>query len=349
MDGDLLPLERSYEAMTSSARQRRITIMQRRTSDPEALQQARNLGKDVFAEMGPDGEDALVTFLKGKLHTWQTNLNSYKTLADTGDYPGREDIADSLTLIRALLASRESYAFIERFNERRDDLLDLADTYRDLEHFYAHQKPTWDKLRKTYNTYALNRLQLEQDDQAAPALRRMQEILTAAGPYGLIKEAEGLIAAVDAVNTALLDQHRQAATGTIDGLLATLAQDIDTVGGDTTLRTACLAPLETLRAQLTNQTSIAHITQAEQAAQARFDAAQARLQAFVEQTAGQAADGEDAETPSKPVVKKIRPITPATLIDAPYLETLDDVHGFLDRLRAAMEDAIHNGERIQIR
>ena len=33
----------------------------------------------------------------------------------------------------------------------------------------------------------------------------------------------------------------------------------------------------------------------------------------------------------------------------PYLETLGDVNAFLDRLRAEMEDAIHKGERIEIR
>jgi len=45
----------------------------------------------------------------------------------------------------------------------------------------------------------------------------------------------------------------------------------------------------------------------------------------------------------------VRPIRPAALVTTTYLETLDDVHDFLDRLRTEMEDAMHNGERIQIR
>ena len=40
----------------------------------------------------------------------------------------------------------------------------------------------------------------------------MQEILAAASPYGLIKEADGLITTVDAVNSALLTGPRQQAT-----------------------------------------------------------------------------------------------------------------------------------------
>ena len=127
--------------------------------------------------MGPDGEDALVAFLRTRLDGWNSQLSRYKTLADTGQYPGQADISDGLTLIKALLACEESYAFIERFNERKDDLLDFADSYHDLDHFYEHQKPTWDRLRTAYTTYTLNRAQLEQDAQAAAALRRMQDIL----------------------------------------------------------------------------------------------------------------------------------------------------------------------------
>src|SRR5205807_2652601 len=33
----------------------------------KAIQNARSLGKDLFAEMGPDGEDGLTTFLQNKL------------------------------------------------------------------------------------------------------------------------------------------------------------------------------------------------------------------------------------------------------------------------------------------
>ena len=113
--------------------------------------------------------------------------------------------------------------------QRKDDLLDFSDSYHDLEHFYEHQKPTWDKLRKAYHTYTLNRFQLEQDAKAAPALRRMQEILSAQSPYGLIKEAESLITTVEGVNSALSCEHRTGICQKIDDAIATLTQDIEAV------------------------------------------------------------------------------------------------------------------------
>ena len=83
--------------------------MKRRTVDSDLLQEARKLGQKVFSVTGPDGEDALFAFLQDKFGAWQTNLIGYKTLADTGDYPGGEEITDGLALIGKLLSERESF------------------------------------------------------------------------------------------------------------------------------------------------------------------------------------------------------------------------------------------------
>src|SRR5262249_12871415 len=57
MDSTLLPIDKVYEAVATPAKRRKIVIRKRETSDPQAIQKARSLGKDLFAEMGPDGED----------------------------------------------------------------------------------------------------------------------------------------------------------------------------------------------------------------------------------------------------------------------------------------------------
>src|SRR5690606_21209044 len=98
MDAAPLSQDRVYENVTKSAKQRKISIIRRKTTDPKAIQSARSLGKQVFAEMGPDGEDALFAFLTKKLQGWEKNLGEYKLLAETGDYPGRDEIAEGLTL-----------------------------------------------------------------------------------------------------------------------------------------------------------------------------------------------------------------------------------------------------------
>ena len=60
-------------------------------------------------------------------------------------------------------------------------------------------------------------------------------------------------------------------------------------------------------------------------------------------------DGSGKTPPPPPVVKKQRVVKPADLVKTTYLETSDDVNGFLDALRMELEQAIANNERIQIR
>ncbi len=346
MDGALLPLDKVYEAITTPAKRRKIIVVKRQTANPEAIKNARNLGKELFAEMGPDSEDGLFSFLQGKLKYWQTSLTSYKTLADTGNYPGREEIADGLTLINKPLTDKESPKFIDRFNTLRKDLIDFAERYHDLEHFYEHQKPTWEKLRRATEKFNLNSLYLERDAQAGAALRLMNEILAASAPYGLLKDTDGLITTVDAVNSALLTGRRKQATEKIDGHYATLTKEIATVQGDAGLRVACLKPLELLRQQVEREESLAHITQAEAEAIKEFDAAIARIEEFVKKAAAKP-PAKGTATPL--VVKKQRIIKASDFMKATYLETPEDVNAFLDALRQELQKALANGERIQIR
>lgn len=58
--------------------------------------------------MGPDSEDGLFEFLKGKSREWQSSLSNYKSLADTGSYPGEKEITDGLSLLKALTSQEKS-------------------------------------------------------------------------------------------------------------------------------------------------------------------------------------------------------------------------------------------------
>ncbi len=78
VDAAAIPIDKTYETISTSGKWRKITVIKRHTSPVEAIQKARALGKDVFSEMGPDGEDALFSFLTGKLKLWQSSLTNYK-------------------------------------------------------------------------------------------------------------------------------------------------------------------------------------------------------------------------------------------------------------------------------
>jgi hypothetical protein len=347
MDGALLPIDKINEAITTPAKRRKIVVIKRQTTDPKAIQDARSLGKELFHEMGPDGEDAVFSFLQNKLRGWQTSLSGYKPLAHTGGYPGKEEIADGLVLVRKLLAIDSSYKFIEQFNSQKADLLELASDFNDLEQFYEHQKPTWEKLRKAFDRFQLNRLELERKVEAGPSLARMHQILDASSPYSQIKEAEGLITTVGTANTALVTARRMEAIERIDSLLVKLTAEVDAATGDAGLRAGCLKPLEMLKGRVQIEESLAHITQAESEALKEYDAASVRIEEFVKKLTEDLPKGADA--PPKPTHKKRRVVEPSKLITTSYLESKADVDRFLDTLRTELEQAIDSGERIEIR
>jgi hypothetical protein len=99
MDAAPIPIDKVYDAIATPAKRRKVVIRKRETADPQAVLAARTLGKDLFAEMGPDGEDGLFAFLQSKLKDWQGSLSSNRSLAETGEYPGAAAISKGLIFI----------------------------------------------------------------------------------------------------------------------------------------------------------------------------------------------------------------------------------------------------------
>jgi hypothetical protein len=351
MDGGLLATDKVYDAITTPAKRRKIVVLKKQASDPQAIQNARTLGKNLFHENAPDGEDAVFEFLKQKLSRWRVALEGFKPLADTEKYPGKAQIDDGLAIVKKLLSFDDSYKFIEHFNSRKDDLQDLSDDFHDLQHFYEHQRSTWERLRNASERFQLNRMELERDTRAKTALQRMQEILQAPSPYGLIREADALITTVSGINTALVAEQQKQAREKVNGLIQTLTHDLDAAQADSSLRTTCLQPLETLRLQVDTEESLAHLSQFAAEALKACDAGITRIEEFVRQAAeAKAAQAGAAETTApKPILKKQRIVEPAKLTKSAYLETKEDVQAFIEALRQELETAIENNERIQIR
>jgi hypothetical protein len=348
MNGAVVPVEKVYGEISAQAKWRKITLVQRRIVDTKLIEATRALGKEVFSEMGPEGEDALFAFLTGKLKKWDADLQSYKPLADTGNYPGQEEITDGLRSVAKLLAEADTYKFIERFNALKSEMLEMADDFHDLKNFYTTQKPAWEKLRKASERFHLNRQEMERDAKSAPALKRIHDILSAPCPYNLVKEGEALIQTVSGVNDALVSNRRSEAIKVIDTQIADIGRELDAVKADAGLITACLQPLHDLRNQVESEQSLAHIAQAQAEAMNALDTAISRIEAALKAKTPPPSQPGKVE-PAPPVVKQRCIIKTAEMMKKPYLETKEDVEAFIKDLRQRLESAIDKNERIQIR
>ena len=216
--------------------------------------------------------------------------------------------------------------------------------FHDLDHFYEHQRPMWDKLSAESGRFKLNQMELDRDDSAGPALRRMSEILSAPNPYGLLKEAEGLIRTVSEVNEKLLSARRAQVLATIAEQTASVSTEVSTAGGDEPLKTTCLTPLENLANQVSTHDSLAHIDQAESEAVRLKDEVLDQVERYLARKAEEGKAKQD-----KPVVKPRRVVSPGKFVKSSYLESKADVDAFLDDLRTELTDALARSERIEIR
>ena len=353
-----LPLDRAYEHLISPGKQRKVIISQRKVADKTLIKKAKDLGKELFGQLGPDTEEPLFDFLQKQLAAWNRDLGQYQPLASTGDYPGSSEITEGRLVLRKFVEESESLRFLQRFVENRDELLQLGDDFRDLQDFYTNQRHSWDRLRKAEQQLAQNRLQLESDPLAGPALRRMEEILRAAAPYGLLHQVAGLIQTARSANDTLVAEARAPAVAEIQGLLVGVEEELAKVSVSDGVRRTATLELKRLRDTAAKEHSIAHIEQARQAAEGAFDRALTLIEDA--QSAPPAKpDGVTTTTtpttpttptpPPKPKLKRRRVVQARAFLSGSFLETQADVDLFLDSLRVELEAALAADERIQIK
>ena len=132
----------------------------------------------------------------------------------------------------------------------------------------------------------------------------------------------------------------------MQGLLAGVTEELDRVSADAALRKKTSGELAKLLASATQATSIAHIAQARQAAEAAYDRA---LAAIEQAQAAQPKPDVLTATPSIPPVKKRRVVEAKSLWSGSFIETEDDMEDFLKKLRVVLKAALAANERVQIK
>jgi hypothetical protein len=350
--GGTLSTDKIYAAIDGTNKWRNVTVVKRQTVDKGQLQTARTIAKDVFEIIAPDGEDKLTAHIRGELESWKTSLGEWKPLADTGNYPGASDIADASGVVAKALTIQDSYQFVGHFIEFKDDFNDLSDTMGELRNFYISQKPTWERLRNSQTKFDLNRHGLEKDADAAANLKRIEGILNNPAPYGMIKDADGLILKVSAVNDALIKKHRDHAISRIDGHIGKVQAELDDVGASPEIRNQSLSPIQKIKAGVEMQVSVAHIHQSQSNALEAVDDAFAIIEAAAKvkpKPPPENDGGTDKLPPASKPSKKRRVVEPTKLVTQNFLENKEDVDTFLEKLRDELEEAINNNERVEIR
>ncbi|BAH77106.1 BREX system P-loop protein BrxC [Solidesulfovibrio magneticus] len=338
-DGSNLEPKDAVESMLKVGKWKSVKIMKRKVPSKEQIEKARKLCQDLFGKIGPETLDDLERTIRGELGRWQKELNKYQQLALTGSYPGGKEITRGLAVIQKVLGIRDTFEFISRFNEKRNELLDTCEDIHELLDFYTNQRPTWEKLIKSLGEFGKNQAALYKDINAGPALKQLHTIAEVPAPYGMLKDVDGLVSTISAINEKLVEERRAKALLELDAKIVNVTKGLDAMRADVDFRNHVLLPLQKVKLHVAEETSIPDISyQLEEFDQAVEDALDQ-----IERMKS----SPDPENPKKPS-KTTKVIKPSAIAANSYLESPEDVNAFVEALRKTLLAELTGDVRIKL-
>lgn len=338
LEGAAIQPREAIEPLLKSVKWKSINILKRKAIGAQELTDSRKLGQDLFGQIGPETEDRLYAFLLESLQDWDRRLNGYKTLADTGSYPGKKEIDTGSGLIAKQLAIRDSYEFFQSFIQAKDDLLDLCEDMHELDDFYTNQRTTWERLKKAMSgVFGLNRQELEKNDTVRQALARMDQILAAPRPYGMLKEVDTLIAEIQKVNDVLVENRREYAIEEVDKFIGQISEALEGYKAAPELRNKALKAIQDIKKQLQQEQNIPGMFYHQNMAKEQLETAIE----LIENEAGKKPKGGAAPKP-------VKFIKPSVIAAKNYIETEEDIEEFLKALKKELIEALKTNSKIRI-
>jgi hypothetical protein len=335
-----------------------IGIIQKRISDKETIRKAKELGREIFAAMGPNSENELYNFLKQKLEERLKKLEYYKELIISGQYPGKEVIEQSILIVQKLLGYNEyePSRFFEKFNGQSELLRQLNEEYHEVYHFFENQKVIWDEMLKQMPELKLNRRLLEKNESVKNAFKNLDEIIKSTAPYQRIREIRSLLNIITLENDKLLGQNRS------DSIRNTLQKTIPFVSLSETQESVSEI-IKAINPELKNLSTVVseclkNITSAMSSIEIPdlTDIMKSTV-ATIEQIPEMKSVAEIKAVENDIIndIMKIddnlsqsKTIRPADLLTKTYLETKNDIDEFLSKLQNELENAINDNKRVKI-
>jgi hypothetical protein len=322
----IAPLSKTHQWKT-------VKIIETPIIDQKTLDNAKKLAKDLFGAIPPDSQEKLSQHIADSLEKWSSTLEKFKPLADTGNYPGKQEMDDCLNTIAGIIKIHDAYERIKAFNAAKEDLLDAEEDLQTVTDFYTNQRSTWESLRSSLNRFMPNKSALDKNVDAASALKRMLEIKKAPHPYAMIKEVESLISRVDTVNKDLLQKQQAAAESKVDAKIDQLKAELDKYKAGENLRGEILHPFQQVKKKIQAEYSIPEISYTTSETQDLFE---------------DSLDKIENEFQPKVDPKKTRTVDPTSFVNKVYLETEADVNEYVDSVKDVLLDAVKNDIRVKI-
>jgi hypothetical protein len=364
-----LPLKKAYEPFTSIRKQADIRIQKIRQHDENQLKNAAALLRKIFNKtFTGSGEKELSELIRLSLTTWQTQLTSFSTKTQTGQFPGKPHIETGLALVAGLLQQSNSFSLIERLVEDAKALEDFAEHFEDLDDFYNTQFQTWQALAKALNDqFKANRPALEKDEPAKIALDELERIYKLTAPYDQLRLINPLIEQVQKVNDQLVSAKRHLAHEQLKQCLERVQSALIEAGASLELQNKALHPLQLCKKRIDNTDSIPQLNSEQLEAETYEEDAYEQINLYIESQrkiepvktpeplVNDRGQNKDKITEPPVVVtapKRTVTISPANIAAmsvSSFIETEAQADQYLSRIRDELLKAIQAGDRVRIK
>ena len=197
------------------------------------------------------------------LKKWETNLNSFKPIAQKPFYPGRKEIHEYLQILKIILSRQDSYSLIYSCYNNKEKITKIADDVEIISEFYTRQVKFWDLLITSIEEFRINLTEIKKNSKAFAGFNRLTQIITSPSPYNQISEADRLLKMLrihnDLIVQKMIKMHRTKAISKIDSMIKKLIKLFDIYSPDKDLRNKFLYALRSVRKKMPHTTSIKQI------------------------------------------------------------------------------------------
>lgn len=178
------------------------------------IREARQFLQDYFGVMDvPEKEDDLVAFIQEKFGEQRAHYQQMEESYRSGrKYPGRANVQQAVGLIGDVLAAGrgDHTAFINALLKAKSDLKDSREDLEDVEDFFAHQKPLFDKADAFEKSLQNELSYFDGQEDITDALNGIRRVTYYKGnfPYEDVPKLDGYVAAARAAHDRLLVEKR---------------------------------------------------------------------------------------------------------------------------------------------
>jgi hypothetical protein len=381
LQGNELPLKRSYDAFNSVRSHSEFRIRRTRQHSDAQLRKVKQIAKNLFHKPFNGNDKELAELFVNHFSQWEKDLKAFQQQANSVSMcPGKKVIDTGLQLMAGLTELPSDYVLIERIIQDSNQLDEFAEDLEDLSDFFTRQFDTWKQLSIALNSkFKANAQVLEKDAEAGPALKKLNAIFESNNPYNQLKDVSGLIAKVEKANQATLEKRRTHALSRVDVRIQLIESELNNSHAESELRNKALYALQECRKQIENTQTLAEIVAGQaDSKQLETDALELinlhlqqqqkllQLQLLekkgLEDEAKKAAakGGQVKPTPDQPAKpepipapkvtsKPIKTLDPTDIDAAPgFIETQEQVDAYLVALRNELETAIKEGNRVRL-